>query len=206
MRPVFWHAPLYELLFTCEYYGIVEKSVLDCGCGGPKPPLYIFREQGYKTTGIDISDRSIKSARTFEKEHNIDLNIQKGDMRNLDFEDNSFGLVYSYNTIFHMSKKEINESLLEMIRVLKEGGYLYFNVMTINDDGVKAGEDIGDYEIMDEEHGEKTLHCYHRINEMDDFLIKNSVIIISKSIRKTEYSREDYTSEYIHYICKKVTK
>ncbi|WP_425449095.1 hypothetical protein [Dethiothermospora halolimnae] len=38
----------------------LEKKVLDCGAGGNRPHLTMFYEQGYKTKGIEISDKSLK--------------------------------------------------------------------------------------------------------------------------------------------------
>ena len=62
MSKIFWHQELYGLLFQCEQDNI-EKTVLDCGAGGPRPPLAIFQEHGFITNGIEISERSLQSAK-----------------------------------------------------------------------------------------------------------------------------------------------
>ena len=58
----------------------------------------------------------------YAKQHKLELPMRIGDMRSLPFEDNYFGYVYSWNTIFHMTKLDIKKGVNEMIRVLKPGG------------------------------------------------------------------------------------
>lgn len=78
------------------------KNILDCGAGGDYPPLAIFSEFGYKTYGIEISDSQIEKAKVFEEQVGLELNISKGDIRELPFEDESISYIYSYNSIFYM--------------------------------------------------------------------------------------------------------
>ncbi|MDC0558794.1 class I SAM-dependent methyltransferase [Candidatus Izimaplasma bacterium] len=205
MSKIFWHQELYGLLFLSEHND-TEKTVLDCGAGGPRPPLTIFKEHGFTTYGIELSDKSMQSARNFEKEHNLDLNIIKGDMRELPFEDNSFGVVYTYNTVFHMVKTEINIAIKEMVRVLKPGGLMYVNIMSTKSDGMDEGEDIGNNEIKQEERGEIVIHSYHDENELDPFLESLNVEVYRKTIRSTKipYNNTLFNSAYIDYILKKV--
>ena len=40
MSKFFWHQELYGLLFLCELND-VEKTVLDCGAGGPRPLVLV---------------------------------------------------------------------------------------------------------------------------------------------------------------------
>jgi hypothetical protein len=71
-------------------------------------------EHGYKTYGIEICDSQIEEAKVFSEKHNLELNITKGDMRKLPFEDESISYVYSYNSIFHMKKEDIAKSISEI--------------------------------------------------------------------------------------------
>ena len=43
-------------------------------------------------------------------------------MRQLKFENESLSFVYSYNSVFHMTKADISKSISEMKRVLKPNG------------------------------------------------------------------------------------
>lgn len=73
---------LYKFLNYCNERNL-DKVVLDCGAGGDYPPLYIFAESGYKTYGIEISDSQLEKARIFSNQVGVNLNISKGDMRQL---------------------------------------------------------------------------------------------------------------------------
>ena len=49
------------------------------------------------------------------------------------YEKDCFGAVYSYNSIFHMTKKDIAVALKEMKRVLKPQGLMFVNFLTTDD-------------------------------------------------------------------------
>jgi len=102
----------------------LEKKILDCGAGGPDPKLTLFYENGFETYGIDISDDQIKESKDFCEREGIDLNIIKGDMRNIPFESEYFSFVFSYNSIFHLSKKDTGIAIKEIFRVLKRADYV----------------------------------------------------------------------------------
>ena len=103
--------PLYSFLRLCNRSKL-EKRVLDCGAGGIQPPLYLFHQNGYQTVGIDINEDAIKASENFCKQHNLknSLNIKKGDMRVLEYENGSFPFIYSYNTINHLTKRDISKA------------------------------------------------------------------------------------------------
>ena len=67
-------APLYTFLSYCNESHL-DKEILDCGAGGPFPPLALFYENGYKTLGIDQTDSQLRKARKFCIKHGMELNI-----------------------------------------------------------------------------------------------------------------------------------
>ena len=142
MGTVYQHTPLYKFLRFCNQEDL-EKEVLDCGAGGACPPLGLFAENGYKTLGIEFDDSQLEKADRFAKEHNLKLNILKGDMRKLPFKDESISFVYSYNSIFHMKKEDVLKSIDELKRVLKPGGLLFVNFLSVNDFRYGEGEEVG---------------------------------------------------------------
>lgn len=88
-----------------------EIKVLDCGCGNGGYMNSLYKE-GYSVTGIDIVD----------KVKNKDLNFQIGDVRNLQFEDNSFDSTISFGMLGYFL--DINKILSEMNRVTKMFGFI----------------------------------------------------------------------------------
>ena len=170
--------PLLDFLNECNKSSL-DKKILDCGAGGGTPPLSIFFQDGYVTHGIEILDSQIARANKYAEEHNMQLNIINGDMRNLPYEDESFSFVFSHHTIHHLCKKDIAIVMKEMERVLVSGGLIYVNFPPYESRGYGAGEERekGEFVIVIE--GEEVMHCFFEDDEAEDFF-KNFDIISKK--------------------------
>ena len=129
---VIWATPLYEFLRQCNASPL-EKVVLDCGAGGEKPPLSLFYQYVYRTFGVEIAQEQLAKAQTFCKETGMALHFFSGDMRRIPFASASFSFVYSYNAIFFMTKPDITRTMGEMERVLRPGGLLYVNFVSVDE-------------------------------------------------------------------------
>jgi ubiquinone/menaquinone biosynthesis C-methylase UbiE len=119
-----------------------EKKILDCGAGGSTPPLSLFHSYGFETYGIDISEEQLEAAKQFCEKNDVELNIQYGDMRNIPFEDESFGFVYSIFSSVHLTKKDTGIAVKEMERVLKKGGLCYITFLSVKDMNYGKGEEF----------------------------------------------------------------
>ena len=154
-------SPIYTLLRYAEKYG-VERAVLDCGAGGRQPPLALFSLHGYKTYGIDISNSQIDRANEFASQHHIELKIRKADMRSIPFNNNSFGCVYSWNSSIHLTKKDTEVAISEMLRVLKSKGLLFVNFIWNKGQGLDLGEERNPGEFWMTLDNEECVHsCFH---------------------------------------------
>jgi len=129
---VCWATPLYEFLKYCEETEL-PKVILDCGAGGERPPLALFRRFGYTTAGIDIDPEAVKKAAALCERAGTELGICEGDMREIPFPDGSFSFVYSYNAIGFMTKPDIAIAMSEMERVLRPAGLCYVNFDSVDD-------------------------------------------------------------------------
>ena len=132
MAEVCWATPLYEFLKYCEETEL-PKVILDCGAGGERPPLALFRRFGYVTAGIDVDPEAVKKAAAFCERAGTELGISEGDMREIAFPDGSFSFVYSYNAISFMTKPDIAIVMSEMERVLRPAGLCYVNFDSVDD-------------------------------------------------------------------------
>jgi ubiquinone/menaquinone biosynthesis C-methylase UbiE len=202
MKFIFRQTQLYKFLNYCSELNL-EKSVLDCGAGGNCPPLALFSQCGYKTYGIEISNSQIEMANTFSKEHNVDLNISKGDIRQLPFEDESISYIYSYNTIFHMKKEDIAKAVDEIKRVLKPGGLCFINFLSVNDCGYGQGEKVGEGEFLQNERNEKVIHTYYDIEEAEKHFKDMKILFKENRILERIYEGEKIKQGYIDYIVQK---
>jgi ubiquinone/menaquinone biosynthesis C-methylase UbiE len=199
---IFRQTQLYKFLNYCNDINL-EKSVLDCGAGGNCPPLALFLECGYKTYGIEISNSQIERAKTFSKEHNVELNISKGDIRKLAFEDESISYIYSYNTIFHMKKEDIAKAVAEIKRVLKPGGICFINFLSVNDCDYGKGEQVGEGEFLQSEGDEEVIHTYYDIEEAETHFKDMKILFKENRILERIYEGEKIKQGYIDYIVQK---
>jgi len=128
---------LYEFLRQCNE-NAPEKSILDCGAGGTRPPLSLFYQHGFITCGIEIQEESLAEALLFCRDNKMPLNIFRGDMRSIPFTRESFGCIYSYNAIFFMTRLDIRVAIGEMRRVLKPDGLCFVNLLSVDDPDDRA--------------------------------------------------------------------
>lgn len=197
---IFRHTPLYKFLEHCHRQE--GRKVLDCGAGGNMPPLSLFASYGYETTGIELSDTQVNRANAFGKAQNQVLNVMKGDMTKLPFEDNAFDVVYSYNSIFHMMKKDIDVAVSEMKRVLKPGGMMFINFLSIDDFRCGEGPHLGNhqYEQMDDE---PVIHSYFEYDEAEKYFEGMTFVLKERRILERMYEGERIKQGFIDYIVRK---
>lgn len=197
---IFRQIPLYRYLAFCNESKNLEKTVLDCGAGGDSPPLSLFYSHGYRTTGIDMDLSQIKKANEFGLERGQSLNIHQGDMKSLKFEDESFSFVYSYNSIFHMMKDQVERSFLEMKRVTSKKGLLFVNFLTTNDFRVGDGIDLGNYQFQQYEDDAQVIHSYYESEEADYLFEDMEVLCKEDRVLERIFDGQKIRQGFVDYI------
>jgi ubiquinone/menaquinone biosynthesis C-methylase UbiE len=89
------------------------NKVLDIGCGKG----FLVKDLvniGIDAYGVDISSYALKNS---EKE--IESRLYKGNAKELNFSDNSFDVVLSFNCIHNLKKKDCIRALMEIERISK---------------------------------------------------------------------------------------
>ena len=178
----------------------LDKTVLDCGAGGSNPPLALFYERGYKTYGIDIAEDRTELANAFCREYDMNLNIIRGDMRNIPFGDESFSFVYECDSMCHLTKKDITATIKEMTRVLKKGGYLSVGFMAL-DNWPLDGEERCSGEFWNQYDEEEHMHSYFTDEEPDQYSTELEIVWKGKqTVLYSEWiaqmSQEDWVEWY----------
>ena len=186
-------APLYTFLSYCNE-SLLEREVLDCGAGGECPPLALFADHGYRTHGVDISDKQLARARQFCKEHSIDLDLIRADMCDLPFDDESMSFVYSYDSICHMTKEEVAVAMQEITRVLRKGGLCFVNFLSVDDGRFGEGHQQALGEFTCEDDGETFLHCFFEDHEPEQYFRRFELL------RREKRRFERFTDQGTH-IC-----
>lgn len=133
-----WNKPLhgkkpFDRLFPYERYG-EGKKVLEIGCGlGTMAMLWALN--GANITAIDLNPTSIEQARQRFALYNLAGDIHAEDANNLSLADGQFDYVYSWGVLHHSPNLE--QSLAEMMRVLKPGGE--YGIMLYNRNSLLYG-------------------------------------------------------------------
>ncbi len=105
-----------------------KMKILDLGCG---PGLYaeLLAQRGHSVTGVDFSENSIQYAIRQAKEKQYNIEYQKKDYLELDFE-SQFDLVILIYLDFCALLPEERDKVLENIhRALKKGGLFICDVL-----------------------------------------------------------------------------
>ncbi len=105
-----------------------ECSVLDAGCGGGRN-LHYFLRRGQEVFAVDRSQEAVARAMNLALKLGVpadDVHFRTAEIANLDFLDDSFGLVVC-NAVLHFARDEDEfESMVEeMWRVLAREGILF---------------------------------------------------------------------------------
>ena len=93
--------------------GVASPRVLVVGCGSGQEAAVLAQALNAKVIGIDIVEN-------FHREASEICRLQYGDATNLDFDDASFDVVFSYHALEHIPN--YSRALSEMHRALKPNG------------------------------------------------------------------------------------
>jgi ubiquinone/menaquinone biosynthesis C-methylase UbiE len=196
---------LYTFLEYCNNSPL-EKEILECGAGispSLEPLLVRFFEAGYRTHGTEISEKRWAAAQAFCEEKGIGLDIRQGDMCHLPFEDERMSFVFSYNSIFHMTKHDIGVAMEEIERVLRSGGLCFVNFLSVDDGRYGDGKEMGKGEFAQAEAGRDTIHTYYEDDEADAHFVNFEVLLKEKRILERTIDGSKYVGAYIDYIAEK---
>jgi SAM-dependent methyltransferase/uncharacterized protein YbaR (Trm112 family) len=95
--------------------------VLDVGCSWGRWSI-AAAVKGYQTVGIDPSLGAVMAARRVARQLGLPNRYLVADARHLPFASASFGRVYSYSVVQHLSRIDAAAAVTEMGRVLEPGG------------------------------------------------------------------------------------
>ena len=116
--PRFWQPVIPAFV---EHWGLAgESSLLDVGCAKGFM-LYDLREAvpGIRVAGIDVSEYAIENGKPEVREF-----LSVADAKSLPFEDNSFDVVISINTVHNLDRDECAQALQEIERVARQGAFI----------------------------------------------------------------------------------
>lgn len=116
-RPRFWQPVIPSFI---EHWGLTSESSLDVGCAKGFM-LHDLREAvpGINVAGIDVSEYAIENGKPEVREF-----LSVADAKSLPFEDDSFDVVISINTVHNLERGECGQALQEIERVARKGSFI----------------------------------------------------------------------------------
>ena len=155
-HPRFWQETVKRFR---NHYGLSENaSVLDVGCAKGFM-LHDFKElmPDLRIAGIDISPYALEHAMEFVKPY-----LQIGNAKELPFENDSFDLVISINTIHNLPPAECKQAVREVQRVSRKGSFITMDAWRTEDERIRLSKwnitaltymHINDWKILFKEAG-----------------------------------------------------
>lgn len=110
-----------------------DERVLDVGSGNGAAPIYLAKARGCEVVGLNLSERENEFARERAREEGVEgrVEIHYGDFHELPFEDATFDVVWSQESLLHAVDKPL--VLRECLRVIRPGGRFVLSDLLMRD-------------------------------------------------------------------------
>jgi SAM-dependent methyltransferase len=117
--------------------------ILEVGCGSASNLWFAARE-GFAVAGIDGSASAIEQAKNRFEAEGLSGDLRVGDFTSLPFEDDSFDLAIDRGAIVCAGLSDGRKAIHEVWRVLRPGGFFFFNPYSDRHSSAHSGELAGD--------------------------------------------------------------
>lgn len=100
------------------------QQVLDAGCGIGLTTAWLAEQvaPGGKAIGVDLAQAHVDAAKQLHDGSSLPLRFRQGDIADLPFAPNSFDLIWSSNTIYHLP--DPSAAVVALARLLRRAGRL----------------------------------------------------------------------------------
>lgn len=114
-------------------------DVLDLGCGDGRHVVHLAREE-FAAAGADFSLWGMQRTRQWLVKEGLRAELACADVRNLPWQAERFDAVFSIQVIHHQGIEAIRQTLREVKRMLRPGGYFYATLPSYPPGNWKGGQ------------------------------------------------------------------
>ncbi len=118
-----------------------SAPVLDAGCGRGRNAFYLSRA-GFQVHAIDKSSVALSIAAARNGQWGSWANFQAADLLRLPYADGSFAAAVCVHVLPYHRWEELCRGARELWRVLQPGGYLYFDLLSVEDAAFGGGSEV----------------------------------------------------------------
>lgn len=144
--------------------------VLDLGCGTGRHAIYLAK-CNFKVVGVDVSESALRLAKKWARREKLDdIDFLQAAMRDMPFGNSQFDAVISVSVIHHALRKDIDETVNEIHRILRKNGVFLANLASVSDPRYGVG-------VMMEPSTFRTSEAYEqkRFEELHHYFAENEV-------------------------------
>lgn len=159
-----------------EYANLVPKGrVLDLGIGEGRNSLF-FAKMGYEVEGVDISKTAID--RCIERARNANLKVKAEirDLKEIEIIPGRYSLIIASWVLNFFKKTEVEQIIEKIKHGLKQDGFVYIGVFSLEDPGYKRAK-----ERLDEVE-ENTFYSMRR-NSFVHYFTKEEVLSLFTDLK-----------------------
>jgi len=154
------------------------EFVLDLGCGAGRHSVYLARS-GFDVVGIDVSKSALRIAKEWAQEENLGkLRLVQCTMTHIPLRDSQFDAVISVSVVHHAVKRDIEETIDEIHRILKINGIFLANLASVKDPryGKGAMVEANTFKMLEafEEKQFEELHHFFTKQKVSELLARFS--------------------------------
>jgi ubiquinone/menaquinone biosynthesis C-methylase UbiE len=119
-----WHYsnPSQELATLLAAVIVRKGSALDLGCGAGVETMFLA-ENGFRASGIDISDKAIELAKSSAKRRRLRIDFRTGTVLDLPYHDKEFVFLNDRGCLHNLELDEWTGYASEVARVAKPSAY-----------------------------------------------------------------------------------
>lgn len=178
------------------------RKLLDVGCGNGRDSMFFLHEAGLQVTGIDISDEAIRMLNDREKENPDAIFVCDDFTCSETIYAEQYDYIYSRFSLHAINEKQESVFLENAFKALKEGGELFIEVRSVNDELYGQGVKVGNDEYINDGHYRRFI----RKELLEKKLLKTGYTIIEsiEDRNLAPYGKEN--PEVIRVICKKTVE
>ena len=158
------------------------KKILDLGCGTGRHSIYLA-QNGFTVYASDVSKTGIKITKKKAKSLNLNMKFKVFDMKKIPYSDNYFDGIICIFVLGHGLLKDNKQTIDEIYRVLKPGGTVVTEFMSIKDKTYGKGKEVEKNTFLGSmEEDKDMLHHYFSKDEIEMLLSKFTSVKISPKI------------------------
>ena len=168
--------------------------ILDLGCGTGRHTYYLA-DKGFRVHACDISEVGLEITKKLLSDaglNNVEFSLQN--MYGLKFDDNYFDGILCMWVQGHGVKEEIIRGVNELYRVMKQGGTVVTDFVTVEDATYGVGEEIAPDTFVGGRPGEEGIPHYYTTK--DELRIMFSEFSELNLIDKIYRFSDDFGKEY----------